>query len=101
MIRLTELRRTTRKPITKLLHEAVTALYKLMARKTNLHIVPWHGEGRSSWYIVDADALTDDQPSVIATAATLQDAQTILRTLRNGQGSSPATQGTPEEQAHP
>lgn len=93
MIRLTELRRTTRKPITKLLHEAVTALYELLAANRNLEIVPWHGEGRSLWYVVDADAGSDEQPCVVATAGSIEMAQAILRSLTNGEDSSPGTPG--------
>ena len=90
MIRLTELRRITRKPITKLVHDAVSALYSLLARKTNLNIVPWHGEGGSLWYVVDAEAGTDDQPAVIATASSREDADAIARSLRNSHKPSPA-----------
>ena len=91
MIRLTELRRLLRKPITTLLHDAVTALYAVVAPKTNLKVVPWRDEGSSVWYVVDADAPTDDQPNVIATASTRHDAEAILRTLKSAERSSPAS----------
>ncbi len=81
MIRLTELRRLTRKPITKLIHQAIQAYYNLLASGRNLKIVPYHGEGRSVWYIVDADASVDQQPCIVATAGSLDQAEEILRSL--------------------
>ena len=93
MIRLTELRRILRKPITKLLHEAVAAYYTLLAGRRRLKIVPYHGEGRSLWYVVDIEAGTEHQPNVIATAGTLENAQLILASL--------TTQGLRAENTHP
>jgi hypothetical protein len=81
MIRLTELRRILRKPITKILSAAVTAYYKLLTNKRHLKIVSYHGEGRSLWYVVDAEAANDEQPCVVATAPSMETAEAILRSL--------------------
>jgi hypothetical protein len=81
MIRLTELRRLTRKPITKLIHQAIQAYYNLLASGRNLKIVPYHGEGRTLWYIVDGDASVHQQPCIVDTAGSLEQAENILRSL--------------------
>lgn len=40
-------------------------------------IVIWHGEARSLFYVVDADAPEDEQPAVIATAHSYEEAEAI------------------------
>ena len=101
MIRLTELRRLLRKPITKLLREAVNAYYKLLTGERCLKIVPYHGEGRSLWYVVDAEPGTEDQPCVVATAGSMEMARAIVRSLTTGEDSSLGTQPTDREHGHP
>jgi hypothetical protein len=31
------------------------------------HVVPWHGEGRSLFYVVDGHAPEDEQPAILGT----------------------------------
>ena len=113
MMRLTELRRQTGRPITQLLHQAVAAYYMLMqggddrrprpdsvpgtqnhkieSEQDALKIVPYHGEGRSLWYIVNAHAAEEDQPCVLATADSLEKAHILLASLAHppNAGSAP------------
>ena len=61
MIRLTELRKLTRKPITKLIHEAVAAYYRLLAKATepvtdgphccDKPQLQWKSEGANNCYV--------------------------------------------------
>ena len=91
MIRLTELRKLTRRPITKLLHEAVAAYHALLTQdhssapakdgREPLRIVPYHGEGKSLWYIVNPQAPEADQPCILATAKSPEEAQLVLASL--------------------
>ena len=48
----------------------------------NLHIVVWHGDRRSLYYLVDADAPEEEQPCVLETCSSLQEAEARRQTLQ-------------------
>ena len=116
MIRLTELRKLTRRPITKLIHEAVTAYYHLLTEAPELPVesprccenprLQWKSESASNCYIeclscgfvlCDDGQLVDwhDPEQIAAERERLaEEAEWISR-------NAPETQGKVAEDPHP
>ena len=44
-------------------------------------LVPWHGEGRTLWYVVDTSAPEAEQPSVLVTLTRAEEAEHVRKTL--------------------
>ena len=49
-----------------------------------LRIVPYHDEAKTLWYVVDAAAPEDEQPCVLATCQSPDEAQSFLRCFVEG-----------------
>ncbi|MEK6371205.1 MAG: hypothetical protein AABO58_00780 [Acidobacteriota bacterium] len=50
----------------------------------NDKIVIWHGEARSLFYVVDADAPDEEQPAVERTASSPEEAVAVINALHAG-----------------
>lgn len=48
------------------------------ARRRNLRITTWHGEGMSLFYVVDANAPEGEQPAVVETFRSIEEARAFV-----------------------